>query len=52
METLDEEKTRILTLYVLRSFYETAYRAADDRGFYEAFDTRMQEVREKLGMPA
>lgn len=50
LETLDEEKRRILTLYVLRSFYETAYMAADDHGFYEAFDARMGQVREKLGM--
>ena len=50
LETLDEEKRRILTLYVLRSFYETAYMALDDHGFYEAFDVRMGQVREKLGM--
>ena len=50
LETLDEEKRRILTLYVLRSFYETAYMVSDDHGFYEAFDARMGQVREKLGM--
>lgn len=50
LTTLNDDNTRILTLYVLRSFYETSYMASDDSGFYKEFRTRMTEVREKLGM--
>lgn len=49
LETLSEENVRILELYVLRRFYETAYMAADENGFYEEFSTRMEEVKEKFG---
>lgn len=49
LDTLDREKTGILTLYVLRKFYETPYRASDDSGFYAEFDIRMRETEEKLG---
>lgn len=49
LDTLSEENVRILTLYVLRRFYETAYLAADENGFYEEFAARLGEVREKLG---
>src|SRR5699024_4704674 len=37
---LDEKQVRILTLYVLKKFYETAYNAADEKGFYEEFYSR------------
>ena len=50
LTTLNDDNTRILTLYVLRSFYEMSYMASDDSGFYKEFRTRMTEVREKLGM--
>ena len=50
LESLSDENTRILTLYVLRRFYETSYMSQDDIGFYEEFRARMTEVREKLGM--
>ena len=49
LETLSEENVRILELYVLRRFYETAYMAADENGFYEEFSARMEEVKEKFG---
>lgn len=49
LDTLSEENARILTLYVLRRFYETAYLAADENGFYEEFAARLGEVREKFG---
>ena len=49
LDTLSEENVRILTLYVLRRFYETAYLAADENGFYEEFAARLGEVREKFG---
>ena len=50
LETLNDDNKRILTLYVLRRFYETPYMSQDDIGFYEEFRARMTEVREKLGM--
>ena len=49
LETLSEENVRILELYVLRRFYETAYMAGDENGFYEEFSPRMEEVKEKFG---
>ena len=49
LETLSEENVRILELYVLRRFYETAYMVADENGFYEEFSARMEEVKEKFG---
>lgn len=48
LETLSEENVRILEMYVLRRFYETAYMAADENGFYEEFSSRLGEVREKF----
>ena len=50
MESLSDDNTRILTLYVLRIFYETSYTAQDENAFYEEFRARMTGVREKLGM--
>ena len=50
MESLSDDNTRILTLYVLRIFYETSYMAQDENAFYEEFRARMTGVREKLGM--
>ena len=50
LETLNDDNKRILTLYVLRRFYEAPYMSQDDIGFYEEFRARMTEVREKLGM--
>ena len=49
LETLSEENVRILEMYVLRRFYETAYMAADENGFYEEFSSRLGEVKEKFG---
>lgn len=49
LETLSEENVRILEMYVLRRFYETAYMAADENGFYDEFSSRLGEVREKFG---
>ena len=45
---LDDKNRNILTLYVLRSFFEASYRADDENGFYEEFSARMEEVRKKL----
>lgn len=50
LESLNDQNTRILTLYVLRRFYETAYVVSDDKTFYEEFRIRLSETREKLGI--
>lgn len=47
---LEEEQTRILTLYVLRRFYETGFEAENEKMFYTEFQQRMEEVRKKLGI--
>ena len=52
LDTLSEENVRILTLFVLRKFYETAYPAQDENGFYSEFSDRLREVREKFGFCA
>lgn len=47
LQTLDEENCRILTLYILRTFYQTGY---TDEEFYPEFYRRMQQVKETLGV--
>lgn len=47
---LEDEQKNVLTIYVLRRFYETVYPAQDENTFYEVFFARLKEVREKLGM--
>lgn len=49
-EALDEEKHRILTLVVLRKFYEEPYMALDESAFYEDFSQRLAQMRETLGI--
>ena len=49
---LDDKNARILTLYVLRRFYEAGWAAADENTFYAEFSARLEEVREKLGITA
>lgn len=50
METLEEDHVKILTLYILRKFFESSYASSDEREFYEEFDLRMTEVAEKTGL--
>lgn len=47
LRTLDEEKKRILNLYVLKVFYQTPYETAD---FYPQFYERMNAVQNTLGI--
>ena len=47
IQTLDEENTRILNLYVLKMFYQTAYESED---FYGEFYERLQQVKNTLGI--
>ncbi|EEG72575.1 YkgJ family cysteine cluster protein [[Clostridium] hylemonae] len=46
-ETLDEEQARILNLYVLKTFYQTAY---ETEQFYSEFYGRLDQARETLGI--
>lgn len=55
METLDDESQRIFQLYILRTFYQTAYGQADVetgdfRLFYTEFYERMEKLKERLGL--
>lgn len=45
---ISEDNRRVLTLYVLRRFYENKYKSADEKEFYKEFYERLSEVREKL----
>ncbi len=45
--TLDDEKLRILTLYILKIFYQTSYTEED---FYGEFYGRLEQVRDTLGL--
>lgn len=47
IQTLDEENTRILNLYVLKMFYQTAYESEE---FYGEFYERLQQVKNTLGI--
>ena len=49
IKTLDTDNIRVLTLYVLRLFYQTPYADSD---FYSQFYTRLKSVRETLGIGA
>ena len=44
---MDEENTRILNLYVLKMFYQTAYESEE---FYGEFYERLQQVKNALGI--
>ena len=46
---LDENNTATLTLYVLRTFYESFWREKEETGFYSEFYQRLESVKEKLG---
>ncbi len=55
METLDEENRRVFQIYILRTFYQTAYQgreaeAGDFRLFYLEFYERMEELKARLGL--
>lgn len=45
--TLDREQLRILTLYILKAFYQTPYAK---EGFYGEFYGRLRKVRRTLGL--
>lgn len=46
---LGDKEKNILTLYILRIFYENNYVQTDEDGFYCEFYKRMETVLEKLG---
>ena len=46
---LDDKNRNILTLYVLRSFFEAPYRADDENGFYEEFFCKNGRSEKKTG---
>lgn len=50
MRELEQENIRILTMYVLRLFYQTPYQAEDDEAFYQEFYARREQVRKTLGI--
>ena len=53
MEVLDDDNQRILALYVLRGFYETSYKAADENAFYEEHCARLKKfVKMSEDIPA
>lgn len=47
--SLDGEKRRILALYVLRTFFETPFRAGKEEEFYSEFSQRLEEAGRTLG---
>lgn len=55
METLDGENQRIFQLYILRTFYQTAYQTekgenGELRLFYPEFYGRMEQLKKRLGL--
>lgn len=44
---LDEKQNKILTMYILKSFFAAPY---DSRDFYEQFEERMDKARKDLAM--
>lgn len=49
METLDEQNQKVLTVLVLRRFYQESFQAVDDQEFYKEFADRMAQMKELLG---
>ena len=49
MNTLDEQNQKVLTVLVLRRFYQKSFQAADDQEFYKEFADRMKQMKELLG---
>lgn len=47
LEELEEEQKRVLTLYLLKNFYQTPYETAD---FYADFYSRLEQVKNLLGL--
>lgn len=53
MGTLTDENQRVFQICILRTFYQTPYKAsglASYREFYQEFYERMKELKERLGM--
>lgn len=52
MGQLSEEEMKILQLFVLRTFYQTPYKAkfSDGEAFYREYESRREMVRAKLGI--
>lgn len=56
VETLEEENIRILTLYILKTFYQTPYEQTEEESsskeepFYREFYKRLEETGQKLGL--
>lgn len=48
IDHLDDKNRNILTLYVLRRFFESPYLAEEEKEFYNEFSERLKEVYEKL----
>ena len=46
LEALEEEQRKILTLYILKTFFQTTYPEAD---FYTEFYTRLEKAKEMFG---
>jgi hypothetical protein len=46
-QSLDEGQLRVLTMYVLRTFFASPY---DEREFYVQFDERMRKAKKDLAM--
>ena len=47
LEELDHEQRKILTLYILKTFYQTTYPETE---FYPEFYQRLTSTKEMLGM--
>ena len=48
---LDEEQARILNLYVLKTFYQTAYpKDPQAQAFYEEYSRRLAQAKATLGL--
>lgn len=46
--SLDDKSVHILTLFVLRTFFETPFLAKEEAEFYEEFQTRLSDVYKTL----
>lgn len=49
LETLEDSRIRILTLYVIKVFFEKTYLSADENGFYSEFYGRLLDMKKQFG---
>ncbi len=49
MKELDEQNAKVLTVVVLRNFYQMPYQAEEEAQFYPEFEERLERLNAMFG---